>query len=131
MTRRTGPTPTVRALVSDRDGGQCARCGLLITREWSLHHRVPRGSGGSKRPEINSPANLLLLCGSATSPEGCHLAVESHRRDAQRTGYLITKLANLDPADVPLLYHGAAWVRLDHHGGITVHAELDPAEVAP
>lgn len=57
--------------------------------------------------------------------------MESDRREAQRTGYLITKLATLDPADVPLLYQRRAWVRLDHHGGITVHAELDSAEVTP
>lgn len=125
MTRRTGPTPAVRALVADRDGGACARCGLLITRDWSLHHRVPRGAGGSRRPELNLPGNLVLLCGHATSPEGCHQHIEANRREAQRTGYLISKLGQLDPADVPLLYHGAAWVRLDHHGGITTLAHLD------
>ncbi|TQN30589.1 5-methylcytosine-specific restriction protein A [Haloactinospora alba] len=122
----SGPTKATRALVWERDAGRCARCGLPITREWSLHHRVPRGAGGSRRPELNSPANLVLLCGSATSPKGCHLAVESDRRDAQRTGYLISKLVNLDPAEVPLLYHGAWWVRLDHHGGTTVHAHPAP-----
>lgn len=66
----SGPTKATRALVWERDAGRCARCGLPITREWSLHHRVPRGAGGSRRPELNSPANLVLLCGSATSPKG-------------------------------------------------------------
>lgn len=127
MSRRTGPTPTVRAAVWDRDGGACAWCGTPITGEHSLQHRRARGMGGTKRADTNSPANLVLTCGSATT--GCHGWIESHPREAERREFRLRQLA--DPADVPLLYRGARWVRLDHHGGITVHAQLNPSEVTP
>ena len=58
----TGPTPKVRALVLERDGYRCARCGVDVRTSpvgYSIQHRVARGMGGTRRPSINSPANLL------------------------------------------------------------------------
>lgn len=49
-----------RATVLNRDGGACVICGH---RAEECHHRFRRGMGGSKDPDIHSPANLLSLCG--------------------------------------------------------------------
>jgi hypothetical protein len=65
--------------------------------------------GGTKRPESNSPANLVTLCGSAVS--GCHGFVESHRVKALDWGYIVHRID--DPATVPVLTAGG-WVRYDH-----------------
>ena len=101
-TRDTGPPPATRQLVVDRAGGCCEVCGTLLHDGYgwlaahSIHHRQPRGMGGTSRPEINSPANLLLLCGSATSPEGCHAVIEKRREAAIALGYLVPQ--GTDPA---------------------------------
>jgi hypothetical protein len=85
----TGPDRDTRAVVVERDCWACACCGTPIdVGPYSMQHRVPRGGGGSSRPEINSPANLVTLCGSATSPGGCHIAAESRAQiDARSYGF--------------------------------------------
>ncbi len=98
--RNTGPTPAVRRTVTERATGACERCGKTITGPYSIHHRKPRGMGGTRDPKANSPANLVLLCGSATTPEGCHTAVERFRQAAITTGYIVTRTA--DPETVPI-----------------------------
>ena len=52
MARSTGPTPSTVRVVWERDLGSCARCGTGLRFEdrgygWSVHHRSPRGMGGS------------------------------------------------------------------------------------
>jgi hypothetical protein len=67
----TGPSPRTRKLVLERDGYRCVICGIsIIGRIYSLHHRRNRASGGSRRPAINSPVNLITVCGSGVSL--CH-----------------------------------------------------------
>lgn len=78
----------------------CERCGRTITGDYSIHHRRPRGSGGSKDPATNSPANLLLLGGSGTT--GCHGLTERYRSSALHFGWLVHQGHN--PADVPVMY---------------------------
>ena len=85
-------------LVHHRSRQRCERCGTASATRWSLHHRKPRGMGGTKDPMINSPANLLLLCGSGT--EGCHGWVETHRAEAYDSGLLVHR--GDDPASVPV-----------------------------
>lgn len=111
---RSGPTRAVRALVWERDGGCCAWCGRGVDPGGhSLQHRRARGMGGTRRADANSPANLVLVCGSATT--GCHGWIESHPGEAARRGFRLGQWA--DPADVPVLYGGCGWVRLGHDGG--------------
>lgn len=109
--RRTGPSQATRELVIYRAGGCCEVCGLVLFIQltqvqgpYSIHHRQPRGMGGTRRESINSPANLLLLCGDATDPRGCHHAIESNRAEAYATGRLVR--AADDPAQVPVLLEG-------------------------
>ncbi len=73
-----------------RDGNHCQRCGRsVVNYPASVHHRRPRGMGGSRAPLTWDLSNLVLLCGDATTPEGCHLRVESYRRRAEMDGWLV------------------------------------------
>ena len=88
----TGPSRSVRALVMTRDGFACVRCGQsTIGRPHSIQHRLSRGSGGTSDPRVNSPSNLILLCGSATTL--CHGEVT----------------ANLDRHDLAAGYRLESW----------------------
>ena len=112
MARHRMPQASVD-LVHKRSRQRCERCGTANATRWSIHHRKPRGMGGTKDPAINSPANLLLLCGSGT--EGCHGWVESNRAQAYETGLLVYRAD--DPVRVPVrLWRGT--VLLDDGGGV-------------
>lgn len=84
---------------------------------WQIHHRKPRGMGGTRDPLVNSPSNLVLLCGSGT--EGCHGWVESHRTEAREAGWLVSQHA--DPRYQPI----------DHEGRLTFLTEDGTAVPGP
>lgn len=120
--RDTGPSKAVRRQVEARDGS-CARCDLPGLRVWpahQVHHRRPRGMGGSQRDNTNSPANLLWLCAV------CHAWIERHREQALADGYLIGQHYT-DPSAIPVLWHGR-YVYLGHDG--TVHTAQTTGETA-
>lgn len=100
----TGPDRQTRQVVLERDNWQCACCGdpIDLPKGYSLQHRVARGAGGSSNPDLNSPANLITLCGSATSPDGCHQLAESRSKVMQRAGYWLTR--DQDPATTPVFH---------------------------
>ena len=115
-----GPSMLERAIVLLRAAGRCEVCGVVLAvldddkprwiAERSFHHRQPRGSGGTRDPEANTPPRLLLLCGSGTS--GCHGTVESQRAMAYSNGWLVKRPT--DPATVPVeLYVGRVFLTLD------------------
>lgn len=69
--------------------------------------------GGSRDPFINSPANIVLLCGSGT--EGCHGWVESNRQQSYDEGLLVHR--NDDSSEIPITCrHGTVY--LDDVGGV-------------
>lgn len=106
MTRRnTGPTQAVRDRVFARDGLACVMCGS--TYQLTLQHRRCRGAGGTRRPETNGLANLIVLCGSGTT--GCHGWAEANPSAARARGYRVPQHAN--PSDVPVIVHGVwSWL---------------------
>ena len=114
----TGPDKATRSLVLDRAQGGCELCGAQLhdgitwLRSHSIHHRRPRGAGGSSLASTNSPANLLLLCGDGVS--GCHGRVESNRTRALEAGWLVHSAA--DPAVVLVTVFGDVQVHLTHEG---------------
>lgn len=113
-------TARIRSQVLDRDEFMCVRCGTYVGPfgDYSIHHRRPRGMGGTKRPETDLPANLLTLCGSGTT--GCHGQVESDRLEAISDGYLVGQ--TIDPATIPVRTHrGMAY--LDNDGMLTLTAD--------
>lgn len=96
------PIPTaLRRAVYVRDRGCCQRCGrACLTESHSIQHRRPRQMGGDAG--AHTMANLVLLCGSATT--GCHGHVESYRIQAYADGWLVRR--HDDPAAVPVLRFG-------------------------
>lgn len=123
MSRATGPTPTVRKLVWARDDGHCAWCGFGVNPgDHSLQHRRSRGMGGTRRADANSPANLILMCGSATT--GCHGWIEAHPTEAAARGFRLLQRA--DPTEIPALYADGTWL-LGHDGSRTAVERTETA----
>lgn len=113
----------VRQLVLERDERSCVACGMsVIGRPYSLQHRRARKAGGSRLSWIDQPQNLVTACGSATSPGGCHLRMESRAPQMQTLGYVIPAWPEIDPAFVPVhmvTEFGTAKVWLTADGGVS------------
>ena len=117
-------TVKVRRLIFDRDDCSCVICGVLCVnpvtysplRDYSIQHRRARGMGGSRDKATASPANGVILCGHATSPDGCHHHVEAEPQWALSRGYRVPQ--GLDPATVPLWHNAFGWVLLTATGGV-------------
>jgi hypothetical protein len=109
----TGPDADTRELVKQRDDWTCACCGNpIVGSNFSLQHRLARGGGGTSDPAINSPANLILLCGSATT--GCHGLAESRDAAMHRLGFWLKH--GQEPAKVRVAHAVHGWVRLLDNG---------------
>lgn len=109
---------TVAAIVR-RDGNCCALCGLPLSGErgfdWSVHHRCPRGAGGTSVGWVGSAANGLLLHGHGTA--GCHGVVEANRARAGHDGFLLSRLGRATALVIPVRHAVHGWVVLDAEGG--------------
>lgn len=95
-----------------RDHHRCVRCGA----DWhwagmSIHHRLMRSH---PFPGLNSPANLITLCGSGST--GCHAYVHEHPREAYEHGWLCHSWETR-PELVPILTRRHGWVYLTEDGG--------------
>lgn len=95
----------------------CERCGKRLSEgeHVSVHHRTPRGMGGSHDESLNRPSNLLALCGSGTT--GCHGWIEHNREEARENGWLVPR--GLSPIDVPVKVIGK-WIYLNDEGGYVI-----------
>lgn len=106
--RSTGPDLATRQLVIDRSDRRCMRCrrpGEVV------HHRRPRKRGGTRRPEINSPENLVWIC------RACHDWIESRRALAYRTGWLVKE--GIDgPLEISLVDDRGRTFFLTEEGGV-------------
>ncbi|WP_326828727.1 hypothetical protein OIE13_22735 [Streptosporangium sp. NBC_01810] len=122
----------VRQAVLERDGHACAACGRsIIGRQYSLQHRRARKRGGSRLSWIDQPQNLVTLCGSATSPGGCHLRMESRASEGQTLGYVISEWPEIDPRFVPVHVvgeFGTSKVWLTADGGLSNDPPADAVE---
>lgn len=109
-----------------RSGGRCeirspvclggVRGDLSVARR-SIHHRRPRGKGGSRRDDVDTYANLMVVCGDGVT--GCHGYAESHRTWAFERGILVPNNGDqdaTDPAQIALVLHSGRRVALtpDH-----------------
>lgn len=104
MARRPARNPLpadVREAVYERDGMCCVRCGIsVLSAPRSVHHRQPRGAGGTASPAAHRLSLLVLVCGTGVT--GCHGDIESHRTAALAGGWLISKFEAADPQTIPL-----------------------------
>jgi 5-methylcytosine-specific restriction enzyme A len=126
--RSTGPSQEVVTAVLERAGYSCEACGKPVGdrrgEDWSVQHRLPRRMGGTRWAGCNLPSNLMILCGSATTPGSCHLFAESHRASAVAAGWLV--LSRSDPTTVAVLVdRGSRWVYL---GNDAQYHEAPPAD---
>lgn len=79
--------------VAERDGGKCMRCFGVAA---DVHHRKPRGMGGTSDPEQNYGLdNLISLC------RYCHDWAHAEPADAYACGFLVH--SGDDPAEVPVV----------------------------
>lgn len=79
--RRTGPDRRTVELVTKRAGGDCECCGMGAAEQ--IHHRKPRGMGGTRDPAINAASNLLFICAA------CHRDIESNRSSSMEFGHIV------------------------------------------
>lgn len=107
----TGFPPRVRALIRERAGDMCERCGLRLGTQ--AHHRRPRAAGGSRRDDTNTASNAMWLCSE------CHRHIESNRTEALLEGFLVLQIAS--PRKSAVLYRGV-YRFLDDLGNLTEKA---------
>lgn len=101
----------LRDMIIARAEASCDRCAKYLPgQQYSLQHRRARGAGG--RSGAHTPANLIVLCGTANSPGSCHNFVENTgegRTEAYALGFAIRGEAQ-KPEGVPIFRHLATWV---------------------
>lgn len=82
----------VKHIVNERDQGSCVKCQAGAT---DIHHRTPRGMGGTSDPEINyGLAGLVSLC------RPCHGHVHANPAESYKNGLLVHSWE--DPAACPI-----------------------------
>lgn len=81
----------------ERAGGRCEICGAAVIHRQGgeVHHRLPRGSGGSSDPAKGQASNALLLCLDH------HRYVETNPPDVYDNGWKIRH--GHAPSEVPAL----------------------------
>lgn len=98
----------IRDAVLARDGHCCVRCGIAVQRTfYSLHHRRPRGMGGSRL--LHTMANLVTLCGSGLHGDRCHGEIENDRDGSTRVGWLVPH--GVRPEDWPIEVAPRKWMQ--------------------
>ncbi len=112
----TGFADKVESQIIARDLGACARCGRHVVHlergvAWAIHHRRPRGAGGTVIVWVNLAANGIVLC------TACHEHIESHRAEARMAGYLVPLNGVLKADEVAIRHHTLGLVYLNDEGG--------------
>ncbi|MGZ9830173.1 HNH endonuclease, partial [Tsukamurella ocularis] len=107
-------------MIIERSGSVCELCGALPADQ--VHHRRPRGLGGTSDPTVNRAANGLAVC------RWCHDVIEGRsvehpqlgrvrgsRAESERKGWLISRLSPDGPDEVPV-WTAVGWVQLSDGG---------------
>lgn len=97
-------TETTRKQVEARAKGLCEVCGGRVDMA-QLHHRKPRGMGGTKNPASRSAANALYV------HFRCHEWIERNRTEAYSMGYLVHQTEH--STDKPVLLPSGWFVLTD------------------
>lgn len=111
--RKTGPSSAQADLVSARAGGVCEAMFVddCNGRAEQMHHRRPRGMGGTRKEDVNSPASIVHIC------LPCHTSIESHRLVARERGFLISQHDSSPASHIPVWRRGER-VLLDDFGSV-------------
>lgn len=98
-----------RARIHARAKGRCEVCGARMSTG-QIHHRQPRGMGGTRNDGKASAANGLWV------HPMCHTRIEMYRERGLLRGWLVKQTD--DPLTVAVkLWDG--WWLLDDDGGLT------------
>jgi len=98
-------TEKTRATIRERADNRCEICGLNGANQ--IHHRKPRGMGGTKNVESRSAANGLFV------HLKCHDRIEKNRDEGYRNGWLVHQWEKSE--DVPVkMFDG--WKTLSEDG---------------
>lgn len=87
-------TDKTRSLIRLRAAGRCEVCGL--TGAYQIHHRQPRGMGGSGAEPIRSCANGLFV------HDHCHRKIEANRTKSYLLGHLVHRWSSPEDTHVRL-----------------------------
>lgn len=121
--RLTGFSPSVREIIRARASrthtyglGHGAVCEVLALCQGAeavhMHHRRPRGAGGSRREDTNLAGNSLYVCAQD------HSWIELNRKKARdEFGWLISQFDSRPPSAVPVMYRGK-FALLGNDGGV-------------
>ena len=100
-------TGKTRHLIQDRAKHRCELCGTAIREAGQIHHRKPRGMGGTKDLESRSAANGLYV------HLKCHAKIESERWKAYQNDWLVRQYDASEKTPV-LMWDG--WKTLNADG---------------
>ncbi len=89
-------TEATRNKIKERADNRCEVCGARILNGGQIHHRRPRGMGGTRRPDASSPSNGLYVHAD------CHARIESNRKRAAHLGWLVGWGRQTETAEVRL-----------------------------
>jgi 5-methylcytosine-specific restriction enzyme A len=100
---------SVRKVVLARDSNLCLWC---LEPAEHVHHRKPKGIGGTSRPEVQwGLANLVSVCADH------HRWIHEHPAEGYLSGFLVHSWDN--PEDVPLLVKpGSVFLKLGSDGSL-------------
>ena len=102
-------TEKARKVIRTRAQDKCELCGTRCT-DGQIHHRKPRGMGGTKNQASRSISNGLYV------HFRCHHMIEMNRAKALENGWLIRQSG--DPELEPVRLH-SGWVVLNPDGSVS------------
>ena len=98
----------------ERCYGLCEVTGRPLQYEtFDMHHRRPKGKGGTSRPNVNDLDNLLAL--DPTIHNGARHSVHQDPGWSRPRGYLVSKTLD-NPGMVPVYLLDRYWVLLGKDG---------------
>jgi 5-methylcytosine-specific restriction protein A len=108
-------TAKTRQAISERAKGRCELCGTPVGMDAQIHHRKPRGMGGTKDNASRLASNGLFV------HFRCHERIERNRDEALGYGWLVRQSG--ESAQEPVLLH-YGWVLLNPDGSVDLLASL-------
>lgn len=112
MSAGNGIPPRTREKVYARANGVCEVCGKYAPGA-EIHHRMLRGMGGSKKPNIHNVESLIAVCGWGNT-SGCHGDIHGNTDYSKAMGWIISRFSPYEPEQVPVrMWDGMFWLNLD------------------
>jgi predicted CxxxxCH...CXXCH cytochrome family protein len=108
-----GVSRKVAELVIERDQGMCV---VRVTHDKGakageqIHHRRPRGMGGTTVEWVNQAPNLIYVCAA------CHAHIERYREQAMTMGWLLNGKDRAE--NTPLRYSNKGFKYLTTDGQV-------------